>query len=208
MGQCRSASGESFEGATFTEMGMHGSLARLASRARLSVLSQRGVALSSQPVRGFVASTSHADGLSLTESRESLLANKQPIWIGWARNYAAEATAGQDEAPQGNVHVLEFGTHKTVTAKRFAVGTSGVHPDEDHVDPDGEEYKAKAKEILQEVGEKIEETMEESQIKKLQEKLVATEGIGEVVQDLYNQKEEHKTELELPVSKSEAHGSS
>lgn len=54
-----------------------------------------------------------------------------------------------------------------------------------------DETKERAKAILQQVGEKIEETVEEAKRRQLQEKLAATEGIGEVVHELYNQHEDH-----------------
>lgn len=86
---------------------------------------------------------------------------------------------------------LEFGSHKTTSTKRFAVGTTAIDVDEVQDRHADEETKEKAKDILQQVGEKLEETVEEAKIRQLQEKLAATEGIGEVVHELYNQQEDH-----------------
>lgn len=125
------------------------------------------------------------------DCRESIVARRRPVWQEWSRGYA-DSSVEKDDAPQVNVEYLEFGTHKTRTAKRFAVGTTALDVDElqDNQVVD-KETKEKAKKILQQVSEKMGETVEEAKLRQLQEKLAATEGIGEVVQDLYNQHEEH-----------------
>jgi len=114
----------------------------------------------------------------------------RPVWQEWSRGYA-DSSAVKDDASQGNMEYLEFGTHKTTAAKRYAVGKTATDVDEVQGNQADKEIKEKAKEILQQVGEKIDETVEEVKIRQLQEKLAATEGIGEVVHELYNQQEEH-----------------
>ncbi|KAG0610458.1 hypothetical protein M758_7G067100 [Ceratodon purpureus] len=188
-------------------MGMERALMRLmrsqgqAWRASSSSSQRGAVALSSQPVREYVSSTSSpSEGFSRSVLSDSTVGKTQPAWQGWSRGYA-DSSIQKDDAPQGNVEVLEFGTHQTTAAKRFAVGTTAVDVDEiPDVDTE-EEIKVKAKEILQEVGEKIDETVEEAQVRQLQEKLVRTEGIGEVVQELYNSKPElDNTEFQTGAS--------
>lgn len=123
--------------------------------------------------------------VSMVHCSESATAKRRPVWQGWSKGYGS-SSAQKDDAPQGNVEVLEFGTHKTTAAKRFAVGSTAVNVDEIQDERTEEEIKEKAKEVLQQVGEKIDETVEEAKLRQLQEKLVRTEGIGEVVQELYN----------------------
>lgn len=115
---------------------------------------------------------------------------RRPLWQNWSRGYA-DSSVQKEDTPHGNVEYLEFGTHKTTSTKRYAVGTTATDVDEVQDPRADEETKEKAKEILQQVGEKLEETSEEAKIRQLQEKLAATEGIGEVVHELYNQQEDH-----------------
>uniref|UniRef100_A0A7I4DT79 Uncharacterized protein n=1 Tax=Physcomitrium patens TaxID=3218 RepID=A0A7I4DT79_PHYPA len=178
---------------------MERSLLRLAWRARVSTFLQREAALSSQQARCYVASPSSADEIPRSELRQSLLAKTQPVWQKWTKHHAGESTASHD-APQGTIDCMGLVTRKTVAAKRYAVGSSAIDPAGAHAQLGDRESKEKAKEILLEVREKLEKTLEESTIKGLQEKLIATEGIGEVVQELYNQKDENNIDLDLPTS--------
>lgn len=144
-----------------------------------------------------MSSTSSAPGrFSRFELSESTIGKGLLAWQGYSRGYA-DSSVQKEDVPLGNVEVLEFGTNKAATTKRFAVGTTAVDVDEVQDARTVEEVKEKAKEILQHVGDKIDEIGEEAQVRELQEKLVRTEGIGEVVQELYNKREadhaEHQT---------------
>lgn len=107
------------------------------------------------------------------------------------RRYAA-ASGGQaaaEEVTLGNEEYLEPGQ----VAKRFAVGTTAVTPEElslvRNEEDDVTDGKTKAKQVLQSVGEKLKDVQDGREERELQEKLVSTQGIGDVVQDMYNQKE-------------------
>ena len=107
------------------------------------------------------------------------------------RRYAA-ASGGQaaaEEVTLGNEEYLEPGQ----VAKRFAVGTTAVTPEElslvRNEEEDVTDGKTKAKQVLQSVGEKLKDVQDGREERELQEKLVSTQGIGDVVQDMYNQKE-------------------
>lgn len=148
-------------------------------------------------MREYAASafTSTSDGFSYMELRESMVGvKKRPVRQEWSSRGYATSSVEKDDVPQGNEELLEFTTRKTTTTKRYAVGRTGITDDEEvqgkQVD---KETKEKAKEILQQVGAKLGGTVEEAQIRQLQEKLAATEGIGDVVHELYNRQEEHHT---------------
>ena len=129
-----------------------------------------------------------------------MIGKREPAWQGWSRGYA-DSSVQKDDVLQGNVEVLEFGTHKTTTSKRFAVGSTEIDVDEVQDIRTEEKRKEKAREILQQVGEKLDETVEEAKVRQLQETLVRTEGIGEVVQELYNKPEvDHATEHQTGAS--------
>jgi hypothetical protein len=144
-------------------------------------------------MREYAASafTSASDGFSPMEMRESVVGGKKrPLWQEWSRGYA-NSSAEKYDVPQGNEESLEFSTHKTTVTKRYAVGRTAITDDEVQGAQVDKEIKQKAKEILQQVGEKLGGTVEEADIRQLQEKLAATEGIGDVLHELYNQQEEH-----------------
>jgi len=106
------------------------------------------------------------------------------------RRYAA-TSGGQaaEEVTLGNEEYLEPGQ----VAKRFAVGTTALTPEELSVvrneEDDVIDGKTKAKQVLQSVGEKLKDVQDGREERELHEKLVSTQGIGDVVQDMYNQKE-------------------
>lgn len=111
-------------------------------------------------------------------------------WAGSTRRYAA-ASGGQaaEEVTLGNEEYLEPGQ----VAKRFAVGTSALTPEElsmvRNEEDDVIDGMTKAKEVLHSVGEKLKDVQDGREERELHEKLASTEGIGDVVQDMYNQKE-------------------
>jgi len=174
------------------ERGLLRFIMRIRAQAHASgALLQRGAAL---PMREYAASafTSAPDGFSRMELRESMVGAKtRPVWQEWSRGYA-NSSVEKDDVPQGNEEFPELSAHKTtVTTKRYAIGRTAITDDEVQGEQVVKEIKEKAKEILQQVGEKLGETVEEAKIRQLQEKLAATEGIGDVVHELYNQQEEH-----------------
>ena len=123
------------------------------------------------------------------------LSSLNVCWAGSTRRYAA-ASGGQwrrrraaEEVTLGNEEYLEPGQ----VAKRFAVGTTALTPEEFSL-VRNEEYdvidgKTRAKEVLHSVGQKLKDVQGGREERELHEKLVSTQGIGDVVQDMYNQKE-------------------
>lgn len=94
-----------------------------------------------------------------------------------------------EEVTLGNEEYLEPGQ----VAKRFAVGTTALTPEEFSLvrneEDDMIDGKTKAKEVLHSVGEKLKDAQGGREERELHEKLVSTQCIGDVVQDMYNQKE-------------------
>lgn len=132
--------------------------------------------------------------------RESMVGGKKrpAVRQEWSsRGYANSSVEKEDVYSQGHEEPVEFTTRKsTTTTKRYAVGRTAISDDEVQAGKqEDKEIKEKAKEILQQVGAKLGGAVEEAQIRQLQEKLAATEGIGDVVHELYNQQsEEHHTD--------------